>query len=74
MGVIILAFDGFEEIFAESSSGEAFSATDILVSARFEKRTSGGCTKSIIRLRKPENSREALRHHKLLFSSFESLS
>ena len=33
MGVIIPAFDGFEEMFVESSSGEAFSAMGTLVSA-----------------------------------------
>ena len=33
MGVIVPAFDGFEEMFVESSSGEAFSAMGILVSA-----------------------------------------
>lgn len=33
MGVIIPAFDGFEEMFVESSSGEALSAMGILVSS-----------------------------------------
>ncbi len=33
MGVIVPAFDGFEEMFVEGSSGEALSATGILVGA-----------------------------------------
>ncbi len=33
MGVLVPAFDGFEEMFVESSSGEALSAMGILVSA-----------------------------------------
>jgi hypothetical protein len=68
MGVIVPAFDGFEEMFVEGSSGEALSAMGILVSA-LDSRGS-----LIIAARKAYFEFENLKTQEKLFDSISSYS
>jgi hypothetical protein len=68
MGVIIPAFDGFEEMFVESSSGEALSAMGILVGSL----DSQGAI--LVAARKAYFEFESLRNQEKLFDSIRSYS
>jgi hypothetical protein len=68
MGVIVPAFDGFEEMFVEGSSGEALSAMGILVSA-LDSRGS-----LIIAARKAYFEFENLKTQEKLFDTISSYS
>jgi len=68
MGVIIPAFDGFEEMFVESSSGEALSAMGILVGSL---ESQGGM---VVAARKAYFEFENLRTQERLFDSIRSYS
>jgi hypothetical protein len=68
MGVIVPAFDGFEEMFVENSSGEALSAMGILVSA-LDSRGS-----LIIAARKAYFEFENLQTQEKLFDTISSFS
>ena len=68
MGVIIPAFDGFEEMFVESSSGEAFSAMGILVSALDSRGA------LVVAARKAHFEFESLKTQEKLFETISSYS
>lgn len=68
MGVIVPAFDGFEEMFVENSSGEALSAMGVLVSA-LDSRGS-----LVIAARKAYFEFENLKTQERLFDSISSYS
>lgn len=68
MGVIVPAFDGFEEMFVESSSGEALSAMGILVGS-LESRGA-----MVVAARKAYFEFENLRTQERLFDTIRTLS
>lgn len=68
MGVIVPAFDGFEEMFVESSSGEALSAMGILVGSLESKGT------MIVAARKAYFEFENLRMQEKLFETIRTYS
>lgn len=68
MGVIVPAFDGFEEMFVENSSGEALSAMGILVDAL----KSAGCF--VVAARKAYFEFENLKSQEKLYDSISSQS
>jgi len=68
MGVIVPAFDGFEEMFVESSSGEALSAMGILVSSLDSQGA------MVVAARKAYFEFENLRTQEKLFDSIRSYS
>jgi hypothetical protein len=68
MGVIVPAFDGFEEMFVESSSGEALSAMGILVAA-LDSRGS-----LVVAARKAYFEFESLKTQEKLFDTISSYS
>lgn len=68
MGVIVPAFDGFEEMFVESSSGEALSAMGSLVSSLDSRGT------IVVAARKAYFEFENMRSQEKLFDSIRTLS
>jgi len=68
MGVIVPAFDGFEEMFVERSSGEALSAMGILVGSLESRGT------MVIAARKAYFEFENLRTQERLFDTIRTLS
>lgn len=68
MGVIVPAFDGFEEMFVESSSGEALSAMGMLVSALDSRGA------LVIAARKAYFEFESLKTQEKLFDTIRSFS
>ncbi len=68
MGVIVPAFDGFEEMFVESSSGEALSAMGILLAALDSRGT------IVVAARKAYFEFENLRTKAVLFDNIRELS
>lgn len=68
MGVLVPAFDGFEEMFVESSSGEALSAMGMLVGALESQGT------IVVAARKAYFEFENLRNQEKLFDTIRTLS
>lgn len=68
MGVIVPAFDGFEEMFVESSSGEALSAMGILTSSL------GSRGAMVVAARKAYFEFESLRTQERLFDTIKGFS
>ncbi len=68
MGIIVPAFDGFEEMFVESSSGEALSAMGVLVGSLESQGT------IVVAARKAYFEFENIRSQEKLFDSIRTLS